>query len=504
MTSSLCKVYGQENHDKIKAHRDKCGYDNSWLLESRTRSRPQCSHPFALWEDEFMRLVSDETVRENDQKQPIDVHGLSLHCNFAWTLVGNTVYSACQWAMLVLLARLSPPETVGRLALGFALTAPIFMLASLQLRAVQATDAKRKYLFGHYLALRLATTLLALGLTGAATITLGYRGETVTVILVVAFAKALEAVSDVLYGLLQQHERMDRIAVSMILRGLGSLAAFGGALYASGSLLWGLAALATVWAIVLGAYDLRSGRMILQSGVNVNSASTLRPQWNFSLLGRLALISFPLGVVMMLISLNANIPRYVIERYLGESDLGVFAALAALLVAGNTIVAALGQSAGPRLARYYAAADRAAFRQLLLKLLATGALLGALGIAVALLAGRPLLELLYGSEYATYTELLGWITVAAAISYVQSFVGYAVTAARYFAVQAPLLACVSALTVVLCLWLIPTYGLFGASLALVGSALIHLVGSLLILAHALSQLRSLALVNSSEVLPQEL
>lgn len=450
-----------------------------------------------------MHLASDETVRRIEQKQAIDVYGLSLHCNFAWTLAGNTVYSACQWAMLVLLARLSPPETVGRLALGFALTAPIFMLTGLQLRAVQATDARRKYLFGHYLALRLATTLLALSITGIATIVLGYRGETATVILVVAFAKSLEAVSDVLYGFLQQHERMDRIAVSMIIRGLGSLAAFGMMLYVSRSLLWGLIALATVWAVVLGMYDVPSGRMILQVAANTNGSSTLRPQWNTPLIGRLALLSLPLGVVMMLVSLNTNIPRYVIERYLGELDLGVFAALAALLVAGNTIVAALGQSAGPRLARYYAAADWVAFRHLLMKLLIIGVLLGTLGIAAALFAGKPLLELLYGYKYATYTKPFVWIAVAAAISYVQSFVGYAVTAARYFAVQAPLLVCVSISTAALCLWLVPTYGLLGASLALAGSAIIHLAGSSLILAHALSQLRALAPVNVTKLLPQK-
>ena len=46
----------------------------------------------------------------------------------------------------------------------------------------------------------------------------------------VALAKAIESVSDVFYGSLQQHERMDRIAISMILKGIVSLAALGRAL----------------------------------------------------------------------------------------------------------------------------------------------------------------------------------------------------------------------------------------------------------------------------------
>jgi O-antigen/teichoic acid export membrane protein len=41
----------------------------------------------------------------------------------------------------------------------------------------------------------------------------------------------------------------------------------------------------------------------------------------------------PLGVVAALVLLNTNIPRYFIERYLGEWELGIFAALAYIMVA---------------------------------------------------------------------------------------------------------------------------------------------------------------------------
>ena len=86
----------------------------------------------------------------------------SLRANFSWTFVGNVIYAACQWAMLVVLAKLGSPEIVGQFALGLAITAPVIMLTNLQLRAVQATDAKRAYSFGDYLGLRLAVTPLAL------------------------------------------------------------------------------------------------------------------------------------------------------------------------------------------------------------------------------------------------------------------------------------------------------------------------------------------------------
>ena len=108
---------------------------------------------------------------------------LSLRANFSWTLVGNVVYAACQWGMLTVLAKLGSPEAVGQFSLGLAVGAPVMMLANLQLRGIQATDARREYAFGDYLALRLLTTALAYGVIVALALSAGYRAEVVAAIL---------------------------------------------------------------------------------------------------------------------------------------------------------------------------------------------------------------------------------------------------------------------------------------------------------------------------------
>ena len=301
---------------------------------------------------------------------------LSLRSNFSWTFAGNVVYAGCQWGMLMVLAKLGSPERVGQFALGLAVTAPVIMFTNLQLRAIQATDARREYRFGHYLALRLATTALALLVIAG--IACGYRLETALVILAVGLAKAFESLSDVVYGLLQAHERMDRIALSMMIKGPLSLVALGMVVYLTASIAWGALALAGVWGLLLIAYDIPNGIRLLDQG------EPSAPCWDLPALARLAWLALPLGIVMMLISLNANIPRYFIEHYWGERELGIFAALAYLMVAGNTVVGALGQSASPRLARYYAEGNGRAFRRLLVKLVGLGAGMGLVGLLVAL------------------------------------------------------------------------------------------------------------------------
>jgi O-antigen/teichoic acid export membrane protein len=421
---------------------------------------------------------------------------LTLRHNFSWTFVGNVVYAASQWGMLVVLAKLGSPEMVGQFTLGLAVTAPVVMFTNLQLRQVQVTDAKQQYSFSDYLGLRLIMTGLALVAVAVINLVSGYRWETSLVILLVALAKAFESISDVFYGLIQQHERMDRIAVSLMIKGPLSLLLLGIGVYISSSVVWGVVGLAVAWAVVLVSYDLRSSALMLKAAPyglqseepRERELATLQPRWHLRTLGKLVGLTLPLGFVMMLISLNANIPRYFIERYLGERELGIFAAIAYLMVAGNMVVLALGESASPRLAKYHAAGDSIAFRTLLLKLGGVGALIGGAGVTAAMVAGKEILTVLYQSEYARHTNLFVWLMVVAGIGYVASFLGYGMTAARHFRIQVPLFALVTTISAIACLWLLPTLRLQGAAIALIIAAIVQAGISLGVILHALRRL----------------
>src|SRR5258708_16305112 len=86
---------------------------------------------------------------------PVAAAGISLRASFQWSLVGNVAYAACQWAILIVMAKNETQEAVGQFMLALAVTSPVILFANLQLGAIQATDACRQDRFGHYLALRL-------------------------------------------------------------------------------------------------------------------------------------------------------------------------------------------------------------------------------------------------------------------------------------------------------------------------------------------------------------
>ena len=403
----------------------------------------------------------------------------------AWTLAGNLVYAGCQWAMLVVLAKLGTPAMVGQFALALALTAPVLLFTNLQLRQIQATDARHEYPFGEYLGLRLAMTglgvliILVLALIG------GYESEMAWIILIVGLAKAFESISDVFYGLLQQRDRMDRMAISMMIKGVLSLMALGLGVYLTHSVLWGVVGLACIWALILVSYDLRSGSSVLRMASHPDTPAPTwavpMPIWQPAKLLRLAWLALPLGVTMMLISLNINIPRYLTEHFLGRADLGIFAAISYTVVAGTTVFSAVGQSVSPHLARYHAGDHKGGFWVLFGKLLAVGLALGFAGVLLALVAGREILTLLYSPEYGARSDIFMCVMLAAALGYVYSALGYAATASRKIGHQ-PLALLVIVLTSLLSGYiLIPTYGLLGAATTTVISSAVSVLAYAILL-----------------------
>lgn len=405
-----------------------------------------------------------------------------LRVNFSWMLVGSVVYSACQWGELVVLTKLGSPVMVGQFALGLSIVVPVMAFATLKTRLVQATDADADYTYADYLTLRLVTTALALMVIIGLALFVDYDQSTALVIIAVGAAKGIESLSDIIYGLFQQHERMDRMAKSLLLRGPLALVALGLGVFLTGSVVWGAVGMAAVWLAVLVLYDLRNAARTLAPA---SGTARTRVHWTQAVqlsrsprrLANLAWLALPLGIVVALESFGTNIPRYFVERELGLYFLGIFAAMAYLKRAGIVVITALGLSASSRLSVYYAGGEWRAFRSLLLRLVGLGAFIGGAGLLLTALFGRPVMTLMYQPEYALYQSVLMVIVAAAAIDFIGTGADYGVTATRHFRQQMMLFIIVTASTLAAAALLVPAYGLMGAAVALLIAAIVRLAGN---------------------------
>jgi O-antigen/teichoic acid export membrane protein len=408
----------------------------------------------------------------------------SLRVNFAWAVAGQAIYSACQWAILAALAKLASPAAVGKFALALAITGPIFMFANLQLRAVCSTDARREFGLGDYVGLQLAMIGLGLLVTIAILAVAHYDRESVSVILIVALAKSVELISEIIYGFLQQQERLDRVATALLIRGPLSLGAVIGGIWLTGSVIAAVAGMALAWMFSLCFVEIRLISSAHDGSGYSAGARALRPRWRPDA-RKLFWLVLPLGWVNLVISLNANIPRYFIEHTCGVADLGIFSAMAYLALVGSTGMLALANSVNSRLSKYYLTGNSSSFISVLLRIVALAVVVGSAGVILAIVAGPKLLAILYRPEYAVRGDVLIWLMLAAAAGFVMQMIICGMTSARRIREQLPLYAVSGILLSALCMVLVPRQGLTGAGVAMLVTNIVLVLGGTGILVRAL-------------------
>ncbi|WP_261556533.1 hypothetical protein [Frankia tisae] len=389
---------------------------------------------------------------------------LSMRTNFAWVAGSSILFQGCQWLIVASLAHMSGSATVGRFAFALAVTAPPFLLANLSLRVVLATDARSQFRFVDYLALRLCCLLLTVvGILAGALLACRSRSEAM-LITAVAAAKTCDSVSDIVYGLLQKYEKMDRIAVSRVAQGTLQFLAFFAAYRVSESLLVAVAAWGAMSAAITLSYDLRSIRMIVgrwpQEMVRGDGPDRLGTR-----MGRLLRLSAPLAGTAVLGALIGNVPIYVLNHWQSANEVGVFSAQMRLVMALGLAFAALMDVVTPRLASYHAQAP-AEFLRLLRTMLLIGVGNAVLGLVGAVFAGGGILRVLYGPEYAepgVFVILVGGMGV----NLLAVVLASTLAAARIYTAQFWAGLVQFAVTVGLLVGLVPRMGVSGAATAFI-------------------------------------
>ncbi len=372
--------------------------------------------------------------------------------------------------MLIVLAKLGSRESVGIFGLSLAVTSPIMLFANLQLRAFQVTDTTQQYQFGDYLAVRLSTTLLALLVIAGIAFSGSYSRDVTAVILATGVAKSLESLGDVIHGLLQQRERMDRVAQLQIVTGILSLLALGVAVALTRSVLVGTLAIAAVCGLRVVVCDIPSALWVL----GTSGWRSVLPHWKIAPLARLTGLTLPLGIAAMVISLHDNVPRYLIQHYFGTTELGIFVAITSLTRAVYIVLAALEQSMMPRLAACYAAGNVVAFRRLLLRLVAAGASLCLAATLASLIAGKQILTFAYTSEYADHQSLFAWMMLATTIALLAHLHPVLIVMRAFKTFLAAWIFSLL-LQTLLAAALIPRHGLMGAALAMLVANAVRLL-----------------------------
>jgi O-antigen/teichoic acid export membrane protein len=340
------------------------------------------------------------------------------------------------------------------------------MFCNLQLRLVLATDVRHEVPFADYLAVRNLMAVVALCLILALALFAESR-QVAVIIVAVGVSKLIESVSDIHYGRLQRDNRTNVVSRSLFIRGLGSVALATLACLAFGSVVAVCATLSICGLAVLFFHDAPAS-----NGLDDEIRDELPAAWSANRRQQmLALVwrGLPLAVGSALMSLEANVPRYVVAARFDANVLAVVGVMTYALAIGQTLVSALCYPAIPRLAAHYAGGRTRAFLRLVGKLVALGGFAAILALVAAGFFGRPLLLFVLGEDFAAHSGLFVMTVAAGGIQVIQHILLNALRAMRRFKMVSFVQVAWLVTTAALCVGFTQHAGVKGVGWALVAS-----------------------------------
>ena len=385
--------------------------------------------------------------------------------SISWLLIGRLYYRGVQFAIVVVLIKLTEPTVVGAYGLAQAIGAPIFAFLHFELSRLLATDSQRQHGFMTYLVLQIIAgffgllIVLAIGMTCLRDIWLLLFG--------VGCLKAVEVVSEMSFGSLLRAEKTRTIACSLCIKGTATLVSFTVGILCFNSVVSGLliASVANMSTVIV--YDLRRVRETDQV-FRLSRLPAIRDVFHLARLG------LPAGVRSTLVSLNTSAPRYLLQVFWGASAVGYFVSLFQLMQVGAMINSSVVDASLSRIARRFNC-KQAGFLKDLLRLLAVSGLIGAAILVVFCWQGRNLLRWIYSPEYAVFFPAAVIVLTAGAIRHMVGVASAACIGMRILVAEAALVWLTGIVGIGIGLWLIPLYGVDGAAWTLVIPSLFNLI-----------------------------
>ncbi|RRD23655.1 lipopolysaccharide biosynthesis protein [Actinomyces bowdenii] len=375
--------------------------------------------------------------------------------DYLWNAAASLTGSLALVVMLAMVNRTAGIEALGLYSLAIGIGQLFQTLGMYEVRAYQATDVRRRFSMGVYLATRLVTVgLMVLGIIGNA-LWVSSTATTALVVIVVACLRVFDAFEDVFLAEFQRAGRLDLGGRASTLRTAVTVSAFCLALALTRDLaVSALVALPVSLLAVLAAF-LPPARGLISR----------RPQWRARAIGGLLLECLPLFLASFLAMYLVNAPRYAIAAHLDLRAQGCFAIIYMPAVTINLLSLLVFRPLLTPMAVRWAQGDREAFTGLIRRGLATTTAVLPIVAAVAYPLGPPLLELILGQDVSGLRPELMVLLAGGALNAAAVILYYALTTMRHQRVVLLGYALAAATSWGLCRLLVPRAGLMGASAA---------------------------------------
>lgn len=395
---------------------------------------------------------------------------LSLLNKAKFLLSGNILFAFSQWLILIFISHFSDNQAVGAYTYALALVTPVFMLTNLQLRPIVVAEFNLNPNFNYksYFALRFYSIFLAILLSFL--LSFLSSSNVWKVVLLLGCIKALEGISDIIYAYYNAQGKTKLISLSLTVKSLALILIFGSLLYFYKILNIGLMGIILIYVLTLLLIDFRN--------IGLNKKYFYLNVVDFK---NIIILALPLGISVMLVALQSNIPRFFLEKFFNLEYVGVFSVFYYFIIVGGIVINSICQFISPRFSILFKENKMHELSKLTMQAWSVAAFLGISGLIVSITLGDFFVNILYGRHYLVWIDILNIVMFAGLFTYLSVVNGYLMTSLGLIKIQLPLFLFLTIFTLVLCWILIPAYGLLGAAWATVASSAAQFILSTLIL-----------------------
>ncbi|MFR7402790.1 MAG: lipopolysaccharide biosynthesis protein [Clostridia bacterium] len=340
--------------------------------------------------------------------------------NFIWNVLGTGLNAFNSLFFMIIVTRLNGVDQAGIFTIAFSTACIIYFVGVYAGRIYQVTELNKEITDKEFIVNRSISTILMLILVILFSVIRGYNLYKSTMFLLLTLYKALEAFSDVLYGILQKNDRLEIVGKSFFMKALFSVILFFIIDYITKNMITSTISIILVNIIILIVFDFKNVLKFVDLKTKVKKENILKifksGFFTFA-------ISF-LGVYIL------NAPKYAIDSFLAENYQTIFG----IIVMPATVIGLVAQFLiHPylnKIVELYKNRDLKNLNKLILKLIFMIVAFGIISSLLAYFLGPEVLGLVYGIDLKVYRIGLLIIIISATLYTIGVIYSSVLTAVR--------------------------------------------------------------------------
>lgn len=226
--------------------------------------------------------------------------------DYIWNSIGSFLQSAISPILLIIITRLNGVGDSGLFSFAMSLSVVFWAISLWGGRTYQVSDVKKEFSSGDYIVVRFISSLIVAVFSISFCILSGYDLIKTELIMVLVSFKILESIADSMYGVLQIHNKLYIVGISLTMKSVFGFIIFAIVDILTKNIVHGALSIFIVNIAVVIFYDIPWMKHVESVGLTKK---------NIMQAGKIMKKTAEVFVVVFLTMFSLNIPRYFLDKY---------------------------------------------------------------------------------------------------------------------------------------------------------------------------------------------